>query len=78
MQGFSSFFYESDAGPIVGSHTNDAILQSAGAHSKYGAVESKSQYNSNVSDCKFLGKCKKNKHRYKYNHKYKYNKKGRK
>ncbi len=69
MQGFRSFFYESDAGPIVGSHTNDAILQSAGAHSKYGAVESRNQYKSNnISDCKFLGKCKKKrkpKHKYK-------------
>lgn len=58
MQGFRRFFHESDAGPQVGSHTNDAILQSAGAHSKYGAVESKTRYNSNnVSDCKFLGRC---------------------
>jgi hypothetical protein len=66
MQGFSSFFYESDAGPIVGSHTNDAILQASGIRSKYGAVEAKSQYNSDVSDCTFLGKCEKNKHGYKY------------
>lgn len=58
MQGFRHFFYESDAGPRVGSHTNDAILQSAGAHSKYGAVESGVEYKSNnVSDCKFLGRC---------------------
>jgi hypothetical protein len=66
MQGFSSFFYESDAGPIVGSHTNDAILQASGIRSKYGAVEAKSQYNSNVSDCTFLGKCKKKVRRHKY------------
>jgi hypothetical protein len=66
MQGFSSFFYESDAGPVVGSHTNDAILQASGIRSKYGAVEAESQYNSNVSDCTFLGKCEKNVRRHKY------------
>jgi len=66
MQGFSLFFYESDAGPVVGSHTNDAILQASGIRSKYGAVEAKSQYNSNVSDCTFLGKCEKNVRRHKY------------
>jgi hypothetical protein len=45
-------------GPVVGSYTNDAILQSAGVKSKYGAVEGHASDVSSKADCNFLGaKC---------------------
>lgn len=48
---------ESDAGPIVGSHTNDSLLQASGILSKYGSKEATNQYFSDKADCKYLGKC---------------------
>jgi hypothetical protein len=53
-------FLDWAGGPVVGSHTNDAILQSAGAKSKYGEVEAHTINVDGKADCKFLGKnCKK-------------------
>jgi len=49
-------FWDWVGGPVVGSHTNDAILQSAGARSKYGEVEAHTKNVTSKADCKFLGK----------------------
>lgn len=50
---------ESDAGPIVGSHTNDSLLQASGILSKYGSREATNQYFSDKADCNYLRrKCK--------------------
>ena len=49
-------FWDWVGGPVVGSHTNDAILQSAGARSKYGEVEAYPIKHASIADCKFLGK----------------------
>lgn len=49
-------FWDWVGGPVVGSHTNDAILQSAGAKSKYGEVEAHAKNVDARADCKFLGK----------------------
>ena len=49
-------FWDWAGGPVVGSHYNDAILQSAGIRSKYDAVEGNAEKHIPVSDCKFFGK----------------------
>lgn len=47
-------FWDWAGGPVVGSHYNDAILQTA-IRSKYGAVEAKPEDHKSLANCRFLG-----------------------